>query len=149
MRTVRVVARIARSLSYVAGAAAALLSIALYDEGWAVVLALAAAVPAAVLFLFSQAVREAAALPARLRAAPADAAELRSALGELATARSGGVLRPLWRTGRAALGARELVTPWAPLLPLISLPFLAATLVSAVLAPLLLPVALVVLVLYT
>jgi hypothetical protein len=131
------VARIARWLSYGAVFATALLALALYDEGWKVGLAAAAAVPAVVLFLFSSALEEAAALPDRLRNAPAGAAELQRSLAQLSRSRRGGMLLPLWRTGRAAAGARELVTPWAPLLPLVNVPFLVATLASALVTPLL------------
>ena len=137
VKVVRTVSRVARWLAYAAAVAAALLVIALYDEGWKVGVAAVAAVPAVVLFLFSIALAEAAALPDRLRNAPGDAAELQASLAQLARARRGGVLRPLWRTGRAAAGARELITPWAPLLPLVNLPFLVATLVSALVTPLL------------
>ncbi|MDX6422715.1 MAG: hypothetical protein QOI67_186 [Gaiellaceae bacterium] len=137
MKVVLNVARIARWLSYAAGFAAALLVLALYDEDWKVGVAVVAAVPAVVLFLFSKALSEAAALPARLKSAPADAAELQASLAQLSRAPRGGVLRPLWRTGRAAAGARELITPWAPLLPLVNLPFLVATLASALVTPLL------------
>jgi hypothetical protein len=137
VKIVRTVARVARWLSYAAAFAAALLVIALYDEGWRVGVAVLAAIPAVVLFLFSTALTEAAALPERLRNAPSDAAELQASLAQLSRARRGGLLRPLWRTGRAAAGARDLVTPWAPLLPLVSLPFLVATLVSALATPLL------------
>jgi hypothetical protein len=145
VKAVRGTARIARWLAYAAAFAAALFLLALYDEGWMLGIAVAAVVPAVVLFLFSAALKEAAELPARLRAAPADAAELQASLGALARARRGALFRPLWRTGRAATGARELVTPWAPLLPLLSLPFLGATLLSALATPLLVLIALVVL----
>jgi hypothetical protein len=145
MRAVRGTARIARWLAYVAAFAAALFVVALYDDGWKVGVAVIAAAPAVVLFLFSAALLEAAELPARLRAAPAGAAELQASLGALSRARRGALLRPLWRTGRAAISARELVTPWAPLLPLLSLPFLGATLLSALATPLLLLIALAVL----
>jgi hypothetical protein len=137
VRVVLNVARVARWLAYAAAFAAALLALALYDEGAKVGIAVVAAVPAGVLFVFSKAVAEAAALPERLRNTPADAAELRASLAQLSRARRGNVLRPLWRTGRAAAGARELVTPWAPLLPLVNLPFLVATLASALVTPLL------------
>ena len=137
VRVVLNVARIARWFAYAAAFAAALLVLALYDEGSKVGIAVVAAVPAVVLFLFSRALTEAAALPERLRNAPAGAAELQASLAQLSRARRGGVLRPLWRTGRAAAGARELVTPWAPLLPLVNVPFLIATLVSALVTPLL------------
>lgn len=146
MKAVRRTARIARWLAYAAAFAAALFVLALYDEGWKVGLAVIAAGPAVVLFLFSAALLEAAELPARLRGAPADAAELQASLGALSRARRGRLFRPLWRTGRAALNARELVVPWAPLLPLLSLPFLGATLFSALAAPLLVLIALAVLV---
>ena len=137
MKVVRTVSRVASWLSYAAAFATALLVLALYDEGSKLAVAVIAAVPAVVLFLFSKALAEAAALPDRLRNAPADAAELQASLAQLSRARRGGVLRPLWRTGRAAAGARELVTPWAPLLPLVNVPFLVATLVSALVTPLL------------
>ena len=136
MKVVRTAARAARWFAYADVLAAALLLLALYDEGSKVAVVAVAAAPAVVLFLFSTALAEAASLPERLRNAPVDAAELRASLAQLARARRGGQLRPLWRTGRAAAGARDLVTPWAPLLPLISLPFLAATLVSALVTPL-------------
>ena len=135
MKVVRNVARIARWLAYGAAFATALLLIALYDEGSKIGVAVLAAVPAVVLLLFSNALSEAAALPARLRNAPAEASELQASLAQLSRARSGGILRPLWRTGRAAAGARELVTPWAPLLPLVNVPFLVATLASAFATP--------------
>jgi hypothetical protein len=146
MRLVRSTARVARLLSYVDAFAAVLLALALRDEGGALLLAVAAAVPAVVLFLFSLAVLEAAELPERLRNAPAQVADLRVAVDELARARTSRLPRAIWRAGRQAASVRELATPWAPLLPLISLPFLAATALSALLTPLLVLVALVVLV---
>ena len=145
MQVVRRTARLARWLAYAAAFAAALLAFALYDEGGAIVLAALAAVPAVVLFLFSLALAEAADLPGRLRAAPAD---LQAALADLSAARREGLFRSLLRTGRAAFAARELVTPWAPLLPLVSLPFLAAALLSALATPLLLLASVVVLAVY-
>ena len=78
MKVVLNVARVARWLSYAAVFATALLVFALYDEGMKVGVAAAAAVPAVVLFLFSTALAEAAALPARLRNAPSEAAELQT-----------------------------------------------------------------------
>ena len=136
MRFVRSVARLARWLAIADAVAAALLVLALYDRGEDVLVAVAAALPAAVLFLFSAALFEAAELPGRLRNAPAQARDLRAAVDDLGRARSGGRLfGALWRTGRQASSARDLVMPWAPLLPLISIPFLLATLVSAILTP--------------
>ncbi len=135
MRFVRLVARVARWLAIADAAAAVVLVLALYDEGEDVLVVAAAAVPAAVLFLFSFALFEAAELPSRLRNAPAQARDLRTAVDALGRARGGRLPRALWRAGRQAASAREFATPWAPLLPLISLPFLAATLVSALLTP--------------
>ena len=148
MKVVRATARLARGLSYVAAFAAVLFVFALYDEGWKLGVAVAAAAPAVVLYLFSAALREAADLPARLRGAPSDAAELQASLHELSRARRGRLFRPLWRTGRAAGRARDLVIPWAPLLPLLNLPFLGATLLSALAAPFLVLAALAVLAAY-
>ncbi len=149
MKAVRATARVARLLSYVAAAATVLFLLALYDDGWKLGLAAIAAGPAVVLFLFSTALIEAAELPGRLRGAPADAAELQSSLGDLSRARRGRLFRPLWRTGRAAWSARELVTPWAPLLPLLNVPFLVATVLSALATPFVLLISLVVLGAYT
>lgn len=148
MRLARTVARVARLLAYAALLAALLFVLALYDEGYRVGVAVVALAPAVVLWLFSAAVNEAADLPGRLRAAPSDARELNASLADLSRSRSSGVFRALWRTGRAAAGARDLVTPWAPLLPLVSLPFLAATVASAVATPAVLLVSLLVLAVY-
>jgi hypothetical protein len=142
MQLVRRVARLTRWLSYLAAFATALLVIALYDEDTKIAVAVVTAVPAVVLFLFSTALQEAAALPARLRAAPADAVELQQSLAELSRARRGRLFRALFRTGRAAAGASDLVRPWAPLLPLVNVWFLVATLASALVTPLLFLVAL-------
>jgi hypothetical protein len=148
VRFVRAIARLARRLAVACGIAAALMVLALYDEGWTLALAAIAVVPAVVLFLFSVALGELAELPGRLRGAPGDAARLRTSLEELGRARGPGFARALWQAGRQAASARELATPWAPLLPLVSLPFLAATAVSAIATPAVLLVALVVLVAY-
>jgi len=145
VRFVRAIGRTARWLSFAAAIAAVLLALALYDNGEWLLAAVAAAAPAVVLFLFSVAVLEAADLPSRLRSAPAQAGDLRASLDELARSRGTRLLRALWRAGRQAASARDLVTPWAPLLPLLSLPFLAATVLSALLTPALVLVSLIVL----
>jgi hypothetical protein len=132
---VRFVARTARWLAIADAVAAVLLVLALYDNGQDVLVAVVPAVPAGVLFLFSVALFEAAELPGRLRNAPAEARELRAAVDDLGRARGSRLPVALWRTGRRASSARDLVMPWAPLLPLISIPFLLATLISAVLTP--------------
>jgi hypothetical protein len=145
MRFVRVIARVARGLAFAAAAAAVVFVVALYDDGADVLVAAVAVVPAVVLFLFSFALAEVAELPDRLRNAPTQARDLRSAVEDLARARGGRLPRALWRAGRQAASARELATPWAPLLPLLSLPFLAATAISALITPFVLLAALVVL----
>ena len=112
MKVVLSVARIARWLSYAAAFATALLLFALYDEDWKIGVAVLAAVPAVVLFLFSTALAEAAALPARLRNAPSEAAELQTFAGPalarpartLAAGRSGAPAAR--RQGRASSSRR-------------------------------------------
>ena len=112
--------------------------------GWAAV-AIAAVVPAVVLTLFALLLRELIALPARLRAMPqalgGRAEEIGRLVGEIGGNEGNGARprRPLplnlWRLGTRIYSSRELLTPWAPLLPLASPPFLAAVVVSALVAP--------------
>jgi hypothetical protein len=97
------------------------------------------AAPPIVLFLFSEALRALAELPDRLRAMPATGREHADELGRLAgrarTARSRGLFAlPLvaWRATRLTASSRELLMPHAPLLPLVSLPFLLLTLAASV-----------------
>lgn len=101
----------------------------------AVALVLAAA-PPVVLLLFWLAVREVVALPARLRALPETGREHATELGRIAGhARAGGSWsrfpRLLWRFGALLASARESMMPWAPLLPLLSVPFLLLTAAAA------------------
>ena len=144
----RALARVARGLSLAAALAAGLLVVALYDEGWRVAVALVAIAPAVVLWLFSAAVNELADLPERLRGAPAQAADLRAALEDVGRRRGAGRMRALLRAGRRAVAVRETATPWVPLLPLASLPFLAAAAISALAVPGLVLLAVVVLIVY-
>ena len=115
-------------------------------EEWAGlgVLCILLAVPPAVLLAFSLVLREVTELPDKLRSYPGtmrDHAEELRAIAHDAQARE----RPAWRrlprsTLRLATlvrSARDLLAPHAPLLPLLSMPFLVATLVSALLVPLL------------
>jgi hypothetical protein len=143
MRAVRVTAKVARWLGTADAVAAALLALALWDDGWLAALAVLAAVPALVLWLFSAALFEAAELPNRLRGAPAEAAQLGGALEELRRARGVGVVLALWRAGRRAASSRDLMTPWAPLAPFASIPFLVATAISALVVPIVVLAALV------
>ena len=145
MRFVRAVGRVARWLAYAAAVAAVLIAVAFLDDGWNVLFGAVAAIPAVVLFLFSVALFELAELPGRIRNAPAQAAEVRRAVEELSRARGTRLPRALWGAGRVAADTRGLATPWAPILPLVSVPFLAATLASAIATPFLLVLALVLL----
>ena len=109
-------------------------------EDWAglVVLFLVLAVPPAVLLAFSFVLGEVVALPERLRGYPGatreHVAELR-AIADDAQARERPAWRRLpgstWRLASLVRSARDLLAPHAPLLPLFSVPFLVATVVSA------------------
>jgi hypothetical protein len=123
-------------------------------EDWAgfVVLCVLLAVPPAVLLAFSFVLGEVVELPDRLRGYPGTTrehvAELRTIAAE-AQARERPAWRRLpgstWRLATLVRSARDLLAPHAPLLPLLSVPFLVGTLVSALLIPVLVVAALVVL----
>jgi hypothetical protein len=140
-------ARAFRRYALVAAAAAAVIVVFLVTRntpgsaaewvGAAVAAALLAA-PPVVLFLFSEALRALAELPDRLRALPGTGREHADELGRLAgkarNARGRGFLGlPLvaWRVTRLTASSRELLLPHAPLLPLVSPPFLLLTLAAA------------------
>jgi hypothetical protein len=124
-------------------------------EDWAgfVVLCVVLAVPAAVLLAFSFVLGEVVELPDKLRGYPGATREHVSELRAIAQDAQGRE-RPAWRrlpgsTWRLATlvrSARELLAPHAPLLPLFSVPFLLATLFSALLVPVVVVAAVVVLV---
>jgi hypothetical protein len=121
--------------------------------GWAglAILLVLLAVPAAVLLAFSLVLGEVVQLPDTLRNYPGltreHAAELR-AITQGAPASEKPAWRRLpgstWRLAALVRSARELLAPHAPLLPLFSVPFLIATLVSALLVPLVMLAALLV-----
>ena len=95
-----------------------------------------AALPPLVLGAFWLAVREVAELPARLRSLPETGLAQAAELGRIAGEARGGrgwlrFPRLLWRFGFLVGSARETLTPWAPLLPLLSVPFLLATLIAS------------------
>jgi hypothetical protein len=142
------------------GAAAAIALVVLVQwtpsdrEDWAGLVALCVllAVPPAVLLAFSLVLGEVAELPDKLRSYPGTtrehAAELH-AIAHDAKARERPAWRRLpgstWRFARLVRSARDLLAPHAPLLPLLSVPFLIATLVSVLLVPVVVVAALVVL----
>jgi hypothetical protein len=147
---------VARTLALVAGGSAAVIAVYLLRDGVPgggeerielVVGLVLATVPPLVLGAFWLAVREVAELPGRLRSLPetgrAQAAELGRLAGE-ARGRAGWFRFPrlLWRFGFLVASARETLTPWAPLLPLVSVPFLLLTAVASVAALLELVIAL-------
>jgi hypothetical protein len=123
-------------------------------EDWAgfVVLCVLLAVLPAVLLAFSFVLGEVVELPDKLRSYPGTTQEHLAELRAIAHDAHGRE-RPAWRrlpgsTWRLAMlvrSARDLLAPHAPLLPLLSVPFLIATLVSALLVPVIVIAALVVL----
>jgi hypothetical protein len=123
-------------------------------EDWAgfAVLCVLLAVPPAVLLAFSFVLGEVFELPDKLRSYPGTTrdhvAELR-AIARDAQERERPAWRRLpgstWRLATLVRSARDLLAPHAPLLPLFSVPFLVTTLVSALLVPVVVLAALVVL----
>lgn len=143
MKVVAAAARAVRTYAIFLGVAAVLIFAATIDDGrpdrtedWIPNLFVAglAAVPPVLLYLFSGALAALAELPQRLRSAPADirgrTGEAQRLVGEIAAWRAlgfvGVVLLP-FRLLRLGGGAREALTPYAPVLPLVSPPFLTAT----------------------
>jgi hypothetical protein len=123
-------------------------------ENWAglVVLCVVLAIPPVVLLAFSLVLSEVVEVPDKLRGYPGTArrhAEELRALAHDAQARERPAWRRLpgstWRLATLVRSARALLAPHAPLLPLLSVPFLVATLVAALLVPVLVVAALVVL----
>lgn len=145
-----------------AGGAALVVVIFLFRDGppddggaWVAALLVLALVswPAVVLFLLSAALRSLAEVPARVRTTPAEAreraVELR-ALAERVQAVRGARLRRLpyllFRFGRVAAGARELLAPHARALPLVNVPFLGMSAAAIVATFVLIPIALILLI---
>ena len=127
-------------------AAAAAIGYALFRHGFpdrtgaAVlsVIAIAAAVtPPAILTAFWFLLSELLQLPGRIRTLPMDARGHAEQLGQLARetrerrGRWTHLPGQLWRLTRLTSSSRELLTPYAPIVPLLSLPFLAAVVVAA------------------
>jgi hypothetical protein len=123
-------------------------------QDWAglVVLCVLLAVPPAILLAFSLVLGEVVELPDKLRNYPRttrEHAEKLRAIAHDAQARERPAWRRLpgsmWRLGTLVRSAHDLLAPHAPVLPLLSVPFVVATLVSALLVPVLVVAALVVL----
>lgn len=136
-------ARTVRALALLASAAALVIAVVLYGDGvsgFEVLAMLVAIAPPVVLWILWAALRELAELPERLRRLPETARERRVDLERLAAdVRDPGrrlVRLPgtLWRLRILAGAARDLVTPHAPLLPFLSLPFLTASALAALVA---------------
>jgi len=132
-------------LVVVAGVAAAFLVYAIvrngFPEGGNAILAIigiaAAVAPPVVLAMFYVALGELVRLPERLRRLPLDARDhgeqLRAVFDQARLARGNRfhILRTVWGITRTTRDARETLMPYAPLMPLVSVPFLAATALSA------------------
>ena len=110
-------------------------------RGWlgAVVVVALAAGPPLVLGAFWLLLREVVEFPERIRRMPAEGRAHAEELGRLAREarhpRQHGLRRLpilIWRTLRLSSSSRELLTPYAPLLPLLSIPFLGAVAFSAI-----------------
>lgn len=141
MKVVATAARVFRVYAIVLAAAAVLIVAAFLDDGapdddaeWlgVAVVAAAAAAPPLLVALFAAALGALAAFPERLRNAPAGVRSHGVDAQRLFARRGPGslVLLP-FRLLRLGSSARETLTPYAPLLPLASVPFLAATGVAA------------------
>jgi hypothetical protein len=132
-------------LGVAAAVAAAVLVYAIlrngFPDGGGAVLAVfgivAAIAPPVILAAFWLALREIVRLPQRLQRFPLEAREHGEQLRALAErARSTRdnrfkLGRVLWQLGRTTASARETLTPYAPLLPLLSIPFLVASTLAA------------------
>lgn len=133
-------------LAFLAAAAAVVLGYALLRHGLpgatgravlTVVGVVAVALPPVVLAAFWVALGELLELPERVRRLPAETREHGEQLRQLAqdarARRRGwlGVPGHLWRLTRLTASSREVLTPYAPLLPLLSPPFLLAVALSA------------------
>jgi hypothetical protein len=137
VKVVGVAARAFRLYAIALAVAAALILAAFVDDnapddgaewlGLAVVAAVVAA-PAVLVFLFSAALTSLAAFPERVRSAPGDLQGHGVEAQRLFARRGFGSLLLLpFRLLRLGSGTRETLMPYAPLLPLVSVPFLAAT----------------------
>jgi hypothetical protein len=154
------VARAVRALAFAGLGAVAVIAVAVVarwlpeETGSRVALAVVLAlllVPPGILLAFYLSLRELVALPERLRRYPdlprEHVAELAAIVRDADDASRPAwrrLPRSAWRLSRLVRSARELLAPHAPVLPLLSPPFLAATAASALACVLLVGAALVV-----
>jgi hypothetical protein len=103
----------------------------------AAVVAAGVFVPGAVLVVFHRTLRQVVGLPGRLRSMPGAGRAHADELARLARQRRGRLPRRAWRLLALGRSTRELLTPYAPLAPLLSVPFLVAAGVSLLVTPLL------------
>lgn len=143
-----------RVVSFVALAAAAVIALALFREGIpetraralaSVLATIAAFVPGAILFAFHRVLEQVLALPGTLRALPGTGRQHADELARLVRSRREAEGRPLraWRLLALGRSSRQLLTPYAPLAPLLSVPFLIAAGLALVATPVLVVLALV------
>jgi hypothetical protein len=132
-------------LALMAAVAAAVLVYAIVRNGFptggmailAAIGIIAATAPPLMLTAFWVALGEIVKLPERVRRLPAEGREhgeqLRALLDQAKDARGRRFQLPwlLWRLTRVAGSARETLTPYSPLLPFLSVPFLAGTAIAA------------------
>ena len=132
-------------LAIAAAVAAAVLVYAIVRDGFpsggkavlAVIGIVAATAPPLVLSALWVALGELIRLPERLQRLPLEARQhgeqLRELLERARVARGSRfrLTRVLWQLTRTTASARETLTPYAPLLPLVSVPFLGASAVAA------------------
>ncbi|HWJ33117.1 MAG TPA: hypothetical protein VNR59_12320 [Gaiellaceae bacterium] len=132
-------------LAIAAAVAAVVLVYAILRDGFpsggkavlAVIGIVAATAPPLVLSALWVALGELIRLPERLQRLPLEARrhgeQLRDLFERARTARGSrfGLGRILWQLTRTTASTRETLTPYAPLLPLVSVPFLAASAVAA------------------
>jgi hypothetical protein len=149
------VARAVRALGVASALAAIVIAAWLFydgSEGGDLFAAALAVAPPVVLLVLWLALRELAELPDRLRRLPQTARERRVDVERLAAElREPGrrifrLPRALWRMRVLGGAARDLVTPHAPLLPFLSVPFLTVSALAAAAAVVEIGIALVLLI---
>lgn len=142
------ISRVVRLAAVAALVSAGVIAVALFRDGLpepparalaTVALAVALFLPGIVLLLLSGALGQLLELPARLRALPGTGKQHAEELGRLVRERGRRRGLPLraWRLLALGRSSRELLTPYAPLAPLLSPPFLAAAALSLLVTPVL------------